>query len=274
MREYHAKTYGEVVVASESRGKEHVVQVLRFPNGLLEFESDDPLASWRREDTKPSIDFLGMTDVPWNAVHDVPEFDTPHFETELITRLIEETKPAETRSDAEDLLVVNPRHGMLACSLAESRHPRRVSLLSRDTLELAVSHRNVSAFLAARKREHETVVDEAIVWDDRPWLPNRGVGTPRYHLIAAHLNWKEGLDALAAHLRALAAVLCEGGLIFVACRSGQIEGLRHAAHSAGLGDGRTHTRKGNTAIVLKPRRARPNPSTDADQPEVIPECSN
>lgn len=251
MRLYHEKTYGPASVIAESRGKEHVAQVIRFENGLPEFESDDPLASWKREDIAATIDLGSARDVPWRAVHDVPEFDTPHFETDLIDRLIEEARPAESRSDAEDLLLINPRHGMLGCLLAERRRPRSIALLSRDTLEIEVATRNLRAFAAATGRDAETTVLEAPSYPERPWLPLRAPDAPRYHLITGHLNWREGLEALSATLRALQSALRDDGVIVVACRAGQIEGLRHAAHRVGLRDGRTFSRKGHTAIVLK-----------------------
>lgn len=256
MRLYHEKTYGPVEVVVESRGKEHVAQVLRFPTGLPEFESDDPLASWKRADIANTIDLGETRDIPWCAVHDVPEFDTPHFETGLIARLIEDARPAEERSDAENLLLLNPRHGMLGGLLIERRHPKRLALLSRDTLEVEVASRNLKAFLAALGREQETEIVAAPAFPERPWLPLRAPDAPRYDLIVGHLNWREGLEALSVTLRSLQSALSDDGIVVVACRSGQIEGLRHAAHGAGLRDGRTFSRKGHTAIVLKlPRRA-------------------
>ncbi len=255
MRKYHADTYGPVEVVAEGRGKEHVAQLLRFPKGLQEFESDDPLVSWRREDAPPSLVTRDLPPLPWYAVNDVPEFDTPHFETPLLTGLVEQTRPAEARSDAENVLVLNPRHGLLACSLAHARHPRNLGLLSRDTLEVAVSLRNVGAALSDWQRTHETRVFEPPTSREYTWLPAPAQSGTAWNWIVGHLNWKEGQDGLRATLQAFQRSLAPDGLVALACRTGQLEGLRHVAHAVGFRDGRTYARKGHTAIVLKQRAA-------------------
>ncbi len=257
MRSYYANTYGKVEVVAEGRGKEHVAQILRFPDGLKEFEADDDLIAFKREDSPSTIEIGHLPAMPHYAVHDVPEFDTPHYETPLLAKFVEILAPAEKRSAAERILVLNPRHGFLAALLAHERHPSEIAILSRDTLEAAVAKRNLEAALTDWKRAHETRVVVPPTDREHGWLPAavRDEFTPGFDWIVCHLNWKEGPDALIATLKILGRSLSSSGQIVVACRSGQIESLRHSVHLAGFRDGRTISKKGNTAVVLK----RPTP---------------
>jgi SAM-dependent methyltransferase len=269
MREYHASAHGAVELAAESRGKEHVAQVLRFPDGLREFESDDPLVSWRRDEATDTLHAPGLPELPWYAVHDVPEFDTPHHETPLLMKLLETLSPADLRERDERILVHHPWHGLLAALLIAARAPSTLALSGRDELELAVAELN--ARRAAERLGARTEVLRAPVRSTHPWLPglpaaapdepegSLDVGNSGYDWITGHLDWKEGPDALRVTLESFSAALARTpdgtgfGQIVLACRSGQLEGLRRAARSVGLRDGKTLLRRGHAVITLRRR---------------------
>lgn len=249
MRQYHSDTYSPVEVVSENRGKEHVAQLLRHPNGLPEFESEDALVSWRREEAPSEIVLDDLPPVPHYAVLDVPEFDTPHHESPLLVRLLEQARPAEV-SPSERIAVLNPRHGFLAHLLLAARKPAELRLFGRDELELAVARRNVES--AAKILSSTSRIDFAEPHPAWSWLPTtrKAEGTG-FDVITGHLNWKEGPDALITTLSTLREALAPRGEIVLATGVGQIENLRRAAHDAGLRTGRELSRKGYTAIVLR-----------------------
>lgn len=251
MATYHQQEHGPFEKVAESRGSEHVAELRRFPAGLPEFESDDPLINFRREDAPETMLIAGVPAMPHYAVHDVAEFDTPSHWTPLLANLIDHAQAGPARDGGERVLVFDPDHGLIASLLAHRRRPKSIALLARDTLELAVAERNLRAALARWKLADDVEVERAPVQLAAPWLPAPGGD---YGWIAGHLQWREGTKAHVATLEALKAALAPEGRIALACGTGQLENLKRAARSAGLRDGKDARKKGYAAVLLRARK--------------------
>lgn len=243
---------GTVEVVAEDRGREHTAWLWRFPEGLPKERVAFPLAPWTRQDVPSALKLKGLPPYSHVGVHDVEEFDTPHFRTPLLLALIEQSCPA---LDGERILILNPCHGFLPVLLAKHRLPATLALLSRDTLEQAVAYRNTGAALHDWRLEARVRLEQAPALAEWPWLPSPAEADDSgYDVIAGHLRWKEGAEAHAATLAAAAAALRgpESNVV-LAVGTGQIGQLRRLAHGAGLHVGREVSRHGIVAVVLRRR---------------------
>ncbi len=248
LRAEFEKEHGPVETTLEKRGKEHVVLHWRLPNGLPERADDDALRPFVRDDVPREIRVERLGELPWTAVHDVAEFDTPHFWTPLIVDVAAEARPPTMSAKGERVLVLNPAHGMLSLRLARARTPREIGAFGRDTLELAVTAANVRNGLPALDLDARV---HAITPPPHPRFPWLIAPEAAADVIAGALAWREGPDAHATTLTALAAALAEDGILVLAVSTGQLQTLVRLATDAGLVPICEHRRRGFAAQAFR-----------------------
>jgi len=251
LRDEFAELHDGPTTILESIGKEHRALHWRFDQGLPAHAPRHELDPWRRPDAPAVLHLKGVRPIPHVAVSDVEEFDTEHFRTPVLTRLAQLVRPVNATARPERILLLNPCHGLLAARLISERHPARIAVCGRDTLELAAARRNIDATLKRWALTGETVLEDPPLLEATPWLP----APSDYDLIAGSLRWKEGK---AAHERTLAA-LCNAlsvernGRLLLSAGVGQIDAVRRLAQKVGLRHGRELKKKGTAAIALRRR---------------------
>ena len=235
-----------------SAGKEHIARTWRLPDGLpAAADSTDPLTPYRRRDVEDRILLRNMPVLPHVAVHDVDEFDSLHYRTPLLLELLALARPVDELEAPEQVLVANPCHGFAAAMLVARREPASVALLSRDTLEETVARRNLDAVLDKHRYPTKHVrPDPHPEW---PWLPAPAGSDGGYDVILAPVRTREGKEGVAETLLAYRAALRDGGLLLVTAPAGSFESLRKIAMANGLRVGRSLSRRGHAAAVLRRR---------------------
>ena len=251
-----SQTHSGLITVLDSAGKEHRAVHWRFEAGLPTHRPRHELDPWRRPDAPNVLHLKGVRPIPHLAVHDVEEFDSEHFRTPLLARIGQLARPLDETSEPERILLLNPRHGLLAARLISERKPEEIAVCGRDTLELAVAGRNIDATLKRWELTERITLIEPELLEPTPWLPApAGPDRSGYDLIVGSLRWKEGPAANELTLATLRDALSEenDGLLLLSVGVGQLDALRRQARKVGLKHGRELKKKGTAAVCLRRR---------------------
>jgi 16S rRNA (guanine1207-N2)-methyltransferase len=193
---------------------------------------------------------------------DLAEFDTSDHRTRLINSVLRQALPVRGESVAtgETVVCLNPRHGYLARMMLTERHVRRLALVDRDLLALAVSGVNLGLATAAGPRRAdppELVTTTHAVGVGGPGALRDACAGEPVDLMVGIVRSREGRPALAKMLKDAAAQLAPEGVIVLGCSAGEVTTLiKPAAQANGLRLGRSLKRRGFAAQLLRrPGRA-------------------
>ncbi len=222
---------GWVEVVREVKGPAIDLRVWKIRHALPDPRLEhDPLFPWR-VDGPSHVTIGARPNAPFVTVMSVAEGDAVARYAELLLERLEAESPREALATRERVLVLEPAHGRLALHLIDRREPREIAMLSRDTLSIAVSIRNVDLARERWRVDRRVGLVMPAVRQDLPFLPAANSG---YDVIVGALATDQGAPALAATLDSLRDALAPEALALVAIAKKALPVVKKAASQAKL----------------------------------------